>query len=823
MSTGFKYDKINVTTNDIQRVQTKPTVYIPYTEEDGGLHLCKEIINNIIDENENENSPCTGGILHYDQSEDTFYAEDNGRGIPFDDLLSACTILHSGSKELRDQGGDASAGENGMGITVVNALSEIFEITSYIGGQARVIKFRDGELVSDKIVPIANKDKHGLAVKFKPSKTFLGKKAKIPVTRLEDWLLKTSFVMPSGITFKYSSTRTGKEVSNSIVFKNKNGIAGFLPKCSPTCDLLKTPLVFSNHISITENDVPVRIQDPDDPTKTKVELKSFERYIELNVAMNYDSNSNDTVQFAFTNCIWNIRGGKHMDAALSAFVSFMRKKVKSSFNKKESKLTVSESDILSGLNIVVSINTTLSTKFVGQGKEILGNEAFFKPVKDMMDEALVEYFRNSDTKKTLNRLIDFIKMNIKARMESTKVKTKVKQSTSFVDDREIPGYVAPGNIREKGAYREIYIVEGDSAGGNARSGRYDNNIQGLFKLRGKPTNVYDSSYLEIKAKQLYAIEYKNMFKAFGTGMGPDFVLEDLLFDKIIIGSDADIDGEHIDALLASGFLKYATPLVEDGRLYRGVTPLYRRAKVSKNSRSIKDRFILDKNEFFEIFEKTVSDKIRLKITDDGDFITKEQMRKFLSTNRDYYQLLDMLRNQYLINPDILEYIAYNPNFREEIGELDCELVYDKETDAITGAYNGEFTNLILENVLMKEIKYLTDVIYKGNNGQLKFYMYENYKHRDTVFKGYLTIGQIMANVQGLEPPIDTRFKGWGELEPDELCDVAMDPNQRVLIRLTVDDLMEAIDTFDDLFMQKRVAARKQMIENAEISIDDIDN
>lgn len=801
-------DTMSYKDTDIQRIQAKPTVYISYGGKEGAIHLAKEGINNIIDECTNPKSIGTNGKIFLDISTGIIDIEDNGRGINFDDLEKVCTLSHAGSKELREDG--SSAGENGIGLTAMNALSEIFEITSYRDDVARSIRFREGIKISDDIFKL-KKHKRGLTVSFKPSHLYLGEDADIDAEVLKLWLRKLSYMMDEKITLDYTIKEPGKDSSTTITFKNEKGIGGYLPDLEPDANLLRTPLVLTNHMTIMEHDVPVYR----DGTVQRV---SLERSIELQVAINYNPDSTDTTAHSFTNTIENIEHGEHTRGVVTAITNVFKKMVKDTL-KKSDDFDITNNDVIGGLNVVVNVNTTMSTKFKSQTKENLGNPAFYEPCRKLATEALNELMKRPDMKRQFQAITTLIRGNAKSRVAATTVRKKTKDSlASFIDASSIPGFVAPNNISQQGAYLEIYIVEGDSAGGSARAGRYNADIQGIFKLKGKPKNVYKISDAG-KSE-----EFKNLFTCLGCGYGKNFDYEALRFVKIIVLSDADIDGDHIYELVVSGIYKHARPLIENGHVYRAVTPLYRLAHKKKDGEIEVNQYLKDKNEFFEKYEDRVSDKFTIKMSD-GKFITRKNMKNFLVTNRDYYELLKTMSEHYTLDMGIIEFIASNPDtFKENIKELSSELQYDEEGNSIYGVYEGNYNNIIIDDIFMGKVEYLSKVIFTGNDGVLKYHFYEKFKSQDEpVYRGLLTIGQCMELCQKLEPSIDSRFKGLGELKPEELRELVMNPHKRSLIRLCVNDAEEMTNVFNTLNLDTHRDSRKRLVDNNDLTIEDIDN
>lgn len=814
---------------DIQKVQAKPTMYISFTGDAGVEHLAHEIANNIIDEHENPNSISDGtASIYYDMQENIMSFKDTGRGIPFHMLETACTILHSGSKMNRDYGN--TAGENGVGLTVTNALSELFEITSTRDGVSKFLQFKEGVKVDEKEIQLKDKSQHGLLVSFKPSPMFLGKNARLPVESFSNWLEEQSFMLPKDLEITFTCEGLpGKAATVKKTYKNNKGTVGYLEYKCPNANLLSKPIVIESHMDVVEDDVPVRQEDG------SFQLQSMDREINLSVAFNFDPKQVEPMFNAFCNNIKNVDGGRHQDAVKSAVASFFLKKTNETVKKKSETNEYIQNDVLAGIAVVLNMTTTASTKFESQTKLRLGNEYFYKPVRQMTMNALEEMFKLPENKRILNKIIEYVKFNAKLRLEQANKRSKVSTSaTSFMDSKLITGYIPPnliGSCYDKDIALELYIVEGDSPGGQVRKARKSNDLQGVLKLRGKPTKVYQypPSYLDAHPNEMTAIILKDVL---GCGWGKHFSLEALKYRRIILSPDADIDGSHIAALFVANIYKMAPQLIEQGFVYRVVYPLYKLMEVGRKKKKNdtvvnKDLYIYDKNDLYDRFEKLVASKFRMKFNkSDKDFISIENTRRFLSTNREYYEIIHDMSN-YMVHPDIIEFIAMHPDtFRDNIKELDEELCYDGvdgEVGEICGCYKREFYSLTLDELTAKKLEYLTQVIQVGNEGNTHYEIYEKKSNGDLDYIGKMSIYQIMNMCQKYFPELDARYKGLGELDEHEMQTLAMDPANRVLVQFTISDAEKLIDTLDTLFLDKTVDRRKQLVREASISIDDIDN
>lgn len=813
-------DKYTSVTNDIEKIQTKPNVYISYTGSRAYQHLVQELVNNVFDEYLNENNISNFEFtIIFDKMDNMVYLEDNGRGIPFEELENACTILHSGSKMHREHG--HSAGENGVGLTATNALSEKFEITSYRNNQMRCLQFMEGKKISDNTTKI-RKDKHGLLVGFKPSTMFLGK-CTLDVDILDTWLKKIIFLQKNEkIKVKFIIRENGKDVTDTKIYQNTKGIGGFLAELEPEANLLKTPVVLSGKALIMENNIPIRSEDG------SVNLIDMERTIDLDVVMNYKPDMQETIKYSFCNDIENIEHGEHTNGVLNAIVAFFKKKMKEESKKEEE---VVNNDILFGLTVMLNMRTDFSTGlFTSQTKHKMDNRNFYEPIRKITTDALEAYFKLPENKRTLMAIISIIKTNIKIRLAVTKLRKNIKKQKTFLESSIIAGYYPPNRIDappEKNPNGcEIYVVEGDSAGSNARMGRYNPDVQGVVGLGGKPSNAlnYPPNTDFSKVAPDIAMFFDDIL---GCGYGKHFVLENCRYKRIIIGTDSDVDGGHICGVLVSNIYYLARPLLENGMVYRVITPLY--ALVDKSGDREKGKihrelYLYNKEEYFAAYEKKASAVYHIKIDLNDDYVSGSDMRRFLQTNRDYYQTIDVVVRQNTTHPDIIEYIAKHiDDYKETISTQFPELKYSAKDNSIIGGYDGGFHAFIIDAELNKTLHYLHDIIEIGNDGHSHYHLYRMNSTAEPTYLGLQSIYSIMSYCQQQEPAIESRFKGQGELDTNEFKALAMDPHNRSLLRINVLDAESTTETIMDLFSKPRAHVRKKIVEDADISVEDIDN
>ena len=828
-------DTFTTLKNDIDKLQKSPTLYISYRGPAGSEQLAHEMVNNMVDEHRNKNTLSDGTMeIFLDGETGICYFKDTGRGINFNDLENACTVLQSGTKMDRSTGG-ASGGEYGVGLTATNALSEVFEITSTREGQSKFLKFSNGRKVEDRIVS-ADPKLHGLTVGFKPSKAFLGEDAYVPIDSFAEWLRRTVYTLEPAIKITFKATDSdGKEIFHKT-YQNKEGnIGGFIPDIVGTevGYLMKKPIILSNSMEIVETNIPVKTENEDG--SVKIEMTEREREIAVEFAFNYSPKIIEPLVYGFTNMIEQIDGGVHVNALKSVLSTTIYELVESSMRKNEALKVVPE-DALTGLVGVVNLNTTMSTGFESQTKHKLGNRKFIDPLKKLFKEAIDEYFESAEGKKVLKNIIEFVKLNARIRTDAANKRKKVKtQLPSLMDSKLIGNYVAANLIGtpkdELSVNLELYLVEGDSAGGQARKARFSPDYQGILNFTGKPDNFYSKARMQksavLPATNVYGIL---LDKVLGCGYSGHFNEENLIYDKIIFAFDADVDGDHMANLTLSSMYSVAPDLILHGHCYRVITPLYKVAesqamanRMSKTDINVND-YVYTKAELFDRFENNCTKYARIKFTNNDDFISTSNMKRFLLANRDYYQLLDSTAKFESVPMEIIEFIAATPDFEKHIKKLDPELSYND--GEITGCYRGNFVSVDLSKDLMEKVNYLRRVIEESNDGIYQFEFYDR-RGENSEFNhvGRMTIGQIMEMCQKYSPFIVNRYKGLGEMSKYEMWKFAMNPTYRRLVRYTVADIERFESTLDDLFLMntKSRRIRKDLVQHSDLSLDDIDN
>lgn len=621
----------------------------------------------------------------------------------------------------------------------------------------------------------------------------MGDDAEIISTDLIDWIEKISYLLPQGITISLGIKKRGKESVVNKKYTNKNGLYDLTKKlCSkPIVD----PIHFIDSIKMKE----------------KVHDKIIDRFIGLEVGFSYNSTGSEFESISFCNFINTVDNGTHVDAVKTGILQYLTKQTKEALSERESKkIDITFNDASQGLFLTVYLSTDFQPHFTGQTKEKLANQEFFKPLRDMTYKSLIDYFKKNP--KELKKITDKIKTNAKARIESTKVRNSVIRGETTNFEEHLMVNFIPANNKGKNDYRELFIIEGKSAKGTCDTGRFDRNTQAVFAIRGVPLNSFGVRI----DKVLLNAEFNTLVKILGCNIGERFDITKLKYDKIIIMADADSDGYNITSLMCAFFLTHLPEVIKTGRLYKSVTPLYKIKSKYKE-------FILNKREYVEIFERQVRDSLMIKDPKTSKVYTDVELQDILMTNRNYLDELIRLSNHLVIDPIILEYVLihrkeknFYKNFRKVFPELNID-----DDNVMSGIYEGKYQILIMDYLFDKRVSELEKFIQSVDSDKMYFDVMEKTQN-GYIDRGVMSLGQFLTNCQKYQPVIKTRFKGVGELNAEDLRNNALDPDNRILIRLTMDDIDRELGKFNILHGDDS-DERKLMMAHFKINRDDLDN
>lgn len=803
----FIEEEMQVVENDLDKIRTSPLMYISRVGSLGAIHLAKECINNNIDECLNENSPGENIYLYLNEDTNTFTSEDDGRGLPFDKMLDACTKMQSSTKFNRTSN-QKSAGQNGCGLKATNALSDYFKLEVYKLGEHAVVEFKDGAQIQDGTVEkCKDKDRHGTIVTFKPSEKFMGK-CQMKGDDLLFWLNNIKHFLDKHITIELEIEKKGK-IKRYKFSRSKNGIGDLVTEMSP-----------KNHTQVFRGANSIKVEEDVRIVKTggKVEDRVITRDLDLEFAFALNVDLLEMQTRSFCNFVHTIDEGDHTNAVVTAICEYMSRKTRDILTEKEKeKFSILYNDITNSLVLALTVSTSMDPGFTGQTKEKIENNKFIKPLKEIVKNELDKYFEKYP--KDLKTYTNLIKANAKARYESTKAKQAViKREVSAISEHLIPNYF-PANKKGRKDYRELFIFEGLSVKSNGTKAR-DADYQAMYTMRGVPGEAYTMSSNEVYTKNE---TFKNLIRAINAGVGDSFDVSKCRFDKVIITSDGDVDGKFIFSLLGGFFLKHMTDLIYDGRLYLSIPPLYK----------IKDKktpFVTDKEQYQNVYFRNILDKYILQ-EEKGKELSKKELLDFLKLNQYYMDELKRCSDHYSANPTLIEYVIkykdeknFKKNMAKKFPEIKIELDKDNKSDMIIeGIYEGAYQIFTIDRLFDKKTGDLKELM--DNNRSQYYKVIEKFKDGLREYRGTLSIGEFLQSTYKLQPGIELRYKGLGELSEDDLWETVMNPEKRTLVQLTVSDIIEACKMYDTLHGKGKANSdnRRDMTEAFEINRDMLDN
>ena len=533
VSGSYNAEQIHVL-EGLEAVRKRPAMYIGSTSARGLHHLVYEVVDNSIDEALAGHCTEIKVIIHADNS---ITVVDNGRGIPVDMMKKEkkpaveviMTVLHAGGK-FGDGGYKVSGGLHGVGVTCVNALSEHMEVEVRRGGKCYGIEFKQGK-TSKKLYEKGTADATGTTVHFKPdSSIFTETEYSYETLRLR---IRELAFLNKGITISLTDER---------------------PECrSETFHFAGGIIEFVNFVD----------QNKDKINAKPIYLEGEKNSIIVEVAMQYCDTYNENV-FTYVNNINTEEGGTHLSGFRKALTRTINNYARANKLLKDNEDALSGDDVREGLTAVLSLKVP-NPQFESQTKIKLGNSEVMPIVDSLVGDTLAEFMEENPT--VAKKIVEKGIVAARARLAARKARELTRRKNAM-DLGGLPGKLADCKSRNV-EDTEIYLVEGDSAGGSAKQGR-NSDFQAILPLRGKILNVEKARLDKILSSE----EIRNMITAFGCGIGDDFNLDKARYGKIIIMTDADVDGAHIRTLLLTFFYRYMQPLIKEGHVYIAQPPLY---------------------------------------------------------------------------------------------------------------------------------------------------------------------------------------------------------------------------------------------------------
>lgn len=780
----------------LSAVRKRPGMYIGDTDDGSGLHhMVFEVVDNSIDEALAGYCDTVDVIIHDDNK---ISIADNGRGIPVDMHESGrpaseviMCVLHAGGK-FDQNSYKVSGGLHGVGVSVVNALSSELKLETYRNGHKYEQNFSRGDKTTD-LTDLGTSDGRGTRITFSADPEIfsnLGFHFDVLAQRLREQAF-----LNKGVKVNLVDERTEK----AHHFFYENGIYEFVQHLNKsTSPLHKEPIVIAGKKELVES--------------------GAHGFCEVDIAMQW----NDTYQervYCFTNNIKNNDGGTHLAGFRGGLTRSVTNYIYRQFEKLVTKGELKSEDIREGLTAVVSVKLP-DPKFSSQTKDKLVSSEVKGIVEGLVSDFLQAWLDEHPTeaRQICQKVIDAYR----ARKAATKARELTRRKGAL-DGMGLPGKLADCQAKDP-AEAELFIVEGASAGGTAKDGRNRKN-QAILPLRGKILNVEKARFDRMLASQ----EITTLITALGSGIGPDeFDASKVRYHKIILMTDADVDGSHIRTLLLTFFYRQMRELVERGYIYIAQPPLFK-AQKGKKETYLKDHKTLEEY----LIEQVLSGAV---VTQNGVPKSEKEIQNAVAAYFSYQRGLSRLRKRF--DPEVLDAIVRIAHEHEDIFLLSKEdlkdlivgmltakqsMVLPIEINSVLGTL-GEDDDLVitsqrdgievtshirrsfLKNLDFKELKRNFQAAQDAGKGPFNVV-------KGATDETFDNLPELAAFVEASSKKGHTiqRYKGLGEMNPKQLWETTMDPEKRTLLQVKIEDIVEADEAFSDL-MGDEVEPRREFIE-----------
>jgi DNA gyrase subunit B len=791
MSADYTASDIKVL-EGLEAVRKRPAMYIGDTGAYGLHHLVYEAVDNSVDEALAGHCDSIKVILH---SDGTVSIGDNGRGIPVDIHKETgktaaevvLTMLHAGGK-FEHSAYKVSGGLHGVGISVVNALSEWLEVEIRRDGRVWTQRYEKGGVPTGPLTAGEATKKQGTIIRFKPDATIF-EVTEFSFDTLSNRLRELAF-LNKGLKIVIEDERDGR----NHTFFYKGGIIEFVKHLNQN----KTPIY---------------------PKVMFFEGKKGD--IEVEVALQYNDGYQESV-FSFANNINTREGGTHLTGFRAALTGQISTYAQNNGFLKNFKGGISGDDVREGLCAVVSVRLP-EPQFEGQTKAKLGNTDIKGLVQQVVNEKLAESFEEDPT--TARKIADKCVRAAQAREAARKARELTRKGGR--DDEGLAAKLADCSERDP-QYRELFLVEGDSAGGSAKQGR-DRKTQAVLPLRGKIINSEKARYDKVLSHN----EIRLLISAMGTGIGTDeFDLSKLRYHKIILMTDADVDGAHIRTLLLTFFFRHMNAVIEAGHLYIAQPPLF---KVKKGKT---EKYLMNEREFEDFFLASWVTGAKVKVPGTKAPISGEPLLELLHALSEYRGLFTKLTKRG-VPADVLSELV-RQKFRGNkrgVTHADIAAAVVAAAAAVNGhniqgraGDNGDAQTLTVAGP--PSVSFSTE-LFRGPDYTALLELWEKLaaaakgptvvldEHdAETPVKSLEELWRVALD-KSRQGATFQRYKGLGEMNPDQLWSTTMDPENRSVSKVTLDDLVEADQIFT-ILMGDQVEPRRKFIEEYADSVKNLD-
>jgi DNA gyrase subunit B len=789
-----KYDATTIQVLEgMEAVRMRPAMYIGDTTNRGLHHLVFEVVDNSVDEALAGYCSHISVVVHANQSVSVI---DDGRGIPVDihakekkpAVEVALTTLHAGGK-FDHRAYKVSGGLHGVGVSVVNALSEWLEVEIRRDDKVYHQRYERGKTVS-KLTVIGKAKATGTKVTFKPDKQIF-KAIEMSYDILANRLRELAF-LNKGLSIKLADERSEKEAE----FCFNGGIISFVEHLNKN----KNPL--HNKVLYVE--------------------KSGEDMV-LELGMQYNDSYAENI-FTYANNINTVEGGTHLSGFKSALTRAINQYVKSKNLLKDSSATISGDDVREGLTAVISLKIP-NPQFEGQTKTKLGNSEAEGFVASQAFEFLTTVFEEHPS--VANKIVEKAVLAARAREAARKARELTRRK-GVLEGLSLPGKLADCSETDA-TMSELFIVEGDSAGGSAKQGR-DRRFQAILPIKGKILNVEKSRLDKILSNE----EIRTILTALGTGVGEEFNLEKLRYHKIVIMCDADVDGSHIRTLLLTLFLRQLPKLIEGGHVYIAQPPLY---KIKRGNREeyiqteeqmnqlmldigreglkftiLGDKKTLNDPQFKELLESLVQlDRFNIHLEKNGVDLEKLVINRHKNTKKLPIYVAKVEQDTHYLFSDA-ELAKLSESAKGEKEEFNYVEIYDAE-DIEKVVARIEKMGIPIETYFGPSRRKEGSSVGAAKQAEGGKKVKPAFKLSNDVDVEFFALKNVLDHVKELAKKGMTfqRYKGLGEMNPQQLWDTTMDPERRTILKVLLEDAIEADEIFT-ILMGDQVDPRREFIE-----------
>ena len=745
----------------LEAVRKRPGMYIGDTNINGLHHMIYEVVDNSIDE---AMAGFCDKITIELTKEGSAIISDNGRGIPTEihptEKISAATVvltvLHAGGKFDKDTY-KVSGGLHGVGVSVVNALSKRLILKINRNGKKYYQEFKRG-IPTMPLEVVGDTNRTGTTVEFWPDDTIF-EVTEFNFDTLAKRFKELAYLNPS-ITITFKDHRIKKEE----VYHFEGGTKQFVE------DLNKADAIIK----------PIQIQD-------KIED------VEVDIAMLYNTTYQEKL-LSFVNNIKTPEGGTHEAGFRAGLTRAISKYVAHNASQREKDIKITGEDVKEGLIAVVSVKVP-EPQFEGQTKGKLGSSYVRPIVQKLVNEWISKYFEENpiEAKSVMNKALSAARGR-----EAAKKARELTRKKDSISIGTLPGKLADCQSKDA-SISELYLVEGDSAGGSAKQGR-DRVFQAILPLKGKILNVEKSRIDKI----LKSEEITNIITALGCGIGEEFDEEKLRYHKIIIMTDADVDGSHIQTLLLTFLFRFLKPVIEKGYVYLAQPPLYRYKKGKK------EIYLKDDRAMSEFLIENGIDSLKF------EGMGKRDLTELFKIVSAYRSILKELEKRFHVI-EVVQYLIENPNIislkKEEFFEKIKSYLDSLGFNILNKNISDDILHLYIQTHNgLEEIK-IDDNLFSSPLYTEAVYINSKIKERGIEISNselLKMLDEVEKNAK--KGAYIQRYKGLGEMNPEQLWETTMDPTNRRLLRITIEDAEVASDTFS-LFMGDEVEPRREYIQS----------